>query len=527
MKYIFEGVIAAALFFCSGAGALAQPPQSQWKAPAWVDTLKKPFKVTPAILNEGGKLYNTYCISCHGKTGRGDGAPGMSFTVKPANFHDTRVIRQTDGALYWKMSEGRGAMPPYGKALSETQRWQLVAYIREFSNKEHEAETANKLQNTVPVKGYTIDRSLSGEYFPIPAKVRNAVKSETQVFMADTVVSNLEMPWSFIFLPDKSVLIAERSGKLLRVRNGKVQPQPISGVPTELRDLKLHPQFEQNHLLYVSYYIDPVKGKSGGYTVLMRGKLEDDKLVDTQELYRAGPFEENGFWYGGKIVFDNQGYLYFAVGQRTIDGRHRWKTVQEKDNTSGKVMRFRDDGSIPPDNPFVDSANALPEIYTYGHRQPEGLLYDARTGRIWENEHGEMGGCELNILQKGGNYGWPEVTYSLNYDGTIISRDTTRPGMVSPVHYWIPSLAPGGMDVVYDSKYTGWNGNIFVSSLVQKMVNRTVIKNNKAVHDEKLLQGIGRVRDVKFGPDHLLYVMTEDTGILVRLIPLAKRKTNQ
>jgi glucose/arabinose dehydrogenase len=399
-----------------------------------------------------------------------------------------------------------------------------VAYIREFSNKEHEAETVNKLQNTVSTKGYTIERSLSGEYFPIPAKVTNAVKSETQVFMVDTVKAGLTMPWSFIFLPDKSTLIAQRSGKLIRMRDGKVVQDSIIGTPKELRDIKLHPQFEKNHLLYFSCYIDPVKEKkTGGYTVLMRGKLEGDKLIDTQELYRAGPFKENAFWYGSKIVFDKDGYLYFAVGQRTIDGRHRWKTVQEKDNPSGKVMRFKDDGSIPPDNPFVDSANALPEIYTYGHRQPEGMLYDARTGKIWETEHGEMGGCELNVLQKGGNYGWPDVTYSLNYDGTIISKDTTRPGMVSPVHYWIPSIAPGGLDVVYDSKYTGWNGNIFVSSLVQKMVNRTAFKNNKAVHDEKLLQGIGRVRDVKFGPDHMLYVLTEDTGILVRLIPLAKK----
>ena len=520
MKYIFTGGVTVLIFFCL-ALVSCYGQNVDWKAPAWADTLKKPFKVNKAVLNEGKLLYTTYCMSCHGKTGNGDGAPGMTFAKKPANFHDADVIRQSDGALFWKLTHGRGGMPAYGTALSEKQRWQIVAYIRDFSNT-HKLPTAGKLQNTIAAKGYSIDRSISQDYFPLPRKVSNAVKSETVVFMVDTVVSGLKMPWSFIFLPDKSALIAERAGGLLRVRNGKVQARRIAGeVPPEIRDIKLHPQFEKNRLIYMSYYIEPVK-PDGGYTVLMRAKLEGDSLVNKQVLYKAGPFREGGFWYGSKIVFDSKGYLYFAVGQRTIDGRHRWKTVQDKGVSSGKIMRLNDDGSVPKDNPFVDSARALPEIYTYGHRQPEGLVYDPHTGQVWENEHGEMGGCELNILQKGGNYGWPEVTFSLNYDGTIISKDTTRAGMVSPVHYWIPSLAPGGMDFVYGSKYPGWNGNLFISSLVQKMVNRSVVKNNRVVHDEKLLQGIGRVRDIKFGPDQLLYVMTEDTGLILRLLPLKK-----
>jgi len=504
--------------------------QEPWKAPSWADTLRNPYQlrgenawgarmVLPSVLLEGEKLYNTSCVSCHGKNGLGDGAPGITFIIKPASFHDKSVTDQKDGALFWKISEGRGLMPAFGTILSDEKRWQLVAYIRQLSTQN--TVVTSKLENSLPKAGFTIDPKMTSQYFPVPLKVLNVVKSESQLFMEDTVVSGLTRPWSMAFLPDKSVLIAERS-KLLRVKNGKVQGTPIGGdVPKELRDIVLHPQYEKNGWIYISYYIDPVK-PNGGYTVLMRARLVGDKLVDSKILYKAGPFQEDGFWYGSKIAFDNKGYLYFVVGQRTMDERHRWKTVQDLSSPSGKIMRLKDDGSIPADNPFLKTAGALPEIYTLGHRQPEGLIRDPLTGRIWETEHGEMGGGELNLIGPGLNYGWPDVTFSLNYDGTIISKDTIRDGMVSPVRYWTPEIAPGALDFVHGDRYPGWEGSVFVGSLVQRMLVRDAIKNNRFIHEEKLLQNIGRVRDVVYGPDKFLYVMTEDTGLIVRLIPVRK-----
>lgn len=493
--------------------------QEPWKAPAWTDGLKSPFKkISPAIISEGGELYNTYCVSCHGKNGLGDGVLGAESNIKPANFHDPAVRDQLDGALFWKLAEGRGSMPSYKASLSDEQRWKLIAYIRQLSPREEIIKTADLL----PPEGFIIGPEISSAYIPLPSRVLNVVKSESQLFMVDTVISGLTRPWSMAFLPDHRILITERAGNLRIVKDGKLLPDPVGGnVPKGLRDVKLHQQFEKNGLIYLSYYIEPVK-PDGGYTVLMRGRLAGDKLVEEKILYKAGPFKEGGETYGSRIAFDKPGYLYFTVGQRTIDDRHRWKTVQDRSNPSGKVMRFNDDGSIPRDNPFVDSIGILPEIYTYGHRQPQGLIRHPQTGEIWESEHGEMGGSEVNRLRSGGNYGWPEVTFSRNYDGTLISQDTVRAGMESPAQHWTPSIAPSDFDFLYSDLYPAWKGDLFIGAMVQKRLARTVFKAGQPVHNEMMLEGIGRIRDVKAAPDGFLYLMIEDTGHIVRLVPVRK-----
>ena len=515
----FVTIVLVSLIITSFKSVSIQEP---WKAPEWADGLKTPFRrATPEIIAEGEKLYITNCAACHSKTGLGDGVLGREFTPKPANFHSDIVRTQKDGAIFWKLAEGRGAMPSYKAALTDDQRWKLIAYIRQLSP---QSATPPKPQNLLPVAGFTIDSKLSGKYIPIPSKIVNAINSEALVFMTDTVITGLARPWSMAFLPDNSILITERAGNLRIVRNGKLLANSVGGnVPKGLRDVKLHPRFEKNHLIYLSYYIEPVKPE-GGYTVLLRGKLEGDKLLEEKILYKAGPFKEGGETYGSRIAFDNKGFLYFTVGERTIDDRHRWKTVQDRSNPSGKVMRFNDDGTIPRDNPFIDSVGFLLEIYTYGHRQPQGLIRHPQTGDIWASEHGEMGGSEVNRLKSGGNYGWPDVTFSRNYDGTIISPDTARVGMESPMHHWIPSIAPSDFDFVYGNTYPGWNGNLFIGAMIHGRLNRTVFKDGRAVHDEKLLEGIGRIRDVKAAPDGFLYLMVEDTGKIVRLIPLQKKK---
>jgi len=522
-------VSGLSLFWACQYGSRAESGgTNHWKAPDWADTLKNPIKTASPELNQGETLYATYCATCHGRQGQGDGTMGAEFEVRPANFHLPAFQQQTDGAIFWKIAEGRGPMPAYKASLTDEQRWQLVAYLRKIYDAKNNVKPEDAINRYLPVEDFTIDPALHSDYVPLPAAVRNAIQSEELVIMADTVISGIELPWGMAFLPDNTILITERSGKLLRVKNGKLQADPIGGdVPKGLRDIKLHPHFETNKFVYLTYYIEPTE-TDGGYTVLMRGRLEGDKLVNGEELYRAGPFKEGGETYGSRITFDPAGYLYMTVGQRTIDDRHRWLTVQDKTNPSGKVMRFHDDGRIPADNPFVDSVGALPEIYTYGHRQPQGLTTDPKTGAVWETEHGEMGGSELNRLTAGGNFGWPLVTFSRNYDGTLISEDTARAGMVSPAAHYMPSIAPSGFDFVYGDRYPGWDGNIFIGAMVQGRLSRTVLKEGKAVHDERLLENIGRIRDVKYGPDQFLYLVIEDKQIknnsrIVRLIPLKNK----
>lgn len=350
-------------------------------------------------------------------------------------------------------------------------------------------------------------------YFPMPKDDLEIVKSESQSFKVDTVVSGLDRPWSMVFLPDNTVLIAERKGNIVVISNGKVQEKSIGGnVPKSLRDIKLHPNYKENGWIYLSYYIEPSEGK-GGQTALMRGKLVKGNLVDGEVLYTTGAFRENGEWYGSKIAFDHQGYLYFTVG---IRGSR--KNAQDLSNPSGKTMRFNDDGSTPDDNPFLDRLDALPEIYTYGHRMHEGLVCDPKTGVLWSTEFGELGGDELNIIKPGSNYGWPEVTYSLEYSGEIISKDSLRDDIEPPVHHF--KSAPSDLDFVYGDRYCGWDKNLFIGSLVKGQIMRFVMDGNVFVKKEELLDGIGRVRDVKFAPDQFLYVLIEDTGKLVRILPV-------
>jgi glucose/arabinose dehydrogenase/mono/diheme cytochrome c family protein len=520
-KIICVAFLAVTSIFWSFKNKTAPDKQDPWVAPAWTDGLKSTFKSNATTLSGGKELYSTYCASCHGTEGRGDGALGAELPVKPANFHAEMVKNQKDGNIFWKLAEGRGAMPSFKTTLSDEKRWQLITYIRSMTGGTPAPKPKN--ENLLPAGNFSIDPKISSRYIPVPSKVLNAVKSEEQIFMVDTAIKGLKRPWSMTFLPNNSMLITERAGNLRIVKNGKLQEASVGGnVPKGLRDVKLHPQFAKNGLIYLSYYIEPVK-PDGGYTVLMRGRLDGDKLVDEKVLYKAGPFKEGGETFGSRIAFDKFGYLYFTVGQRTIDDRHRWKTVQDRSNPSGKVMRFKDDGSIPSDNPFVGVAGVLPEIYTYGHRQPQGLIRHPVTGEIWESEHGEMGGSELNLLKSGGDYGWPDVTYSRNYDGTFITQDTVREGMISPVNHWTPSIAPSDFDFVYGTMYPGWNDNVFIGAMVQKRLARTSFKNGKAVHNEMLLDDIGRIRDVKVGPDKFLYLMVEDTGDIVRLIPLKKK----
>ncbi len=349
---------------------------------------------------------------------------------------------------------------------------------------------------------------------------KNEFKSEGDFrYKAETVVDGLEIAWGMVFLPDGSLLISEQEGKLILFKEGK--KTEVKNVPEVfyenqggLLDLELHPDYESNGWIYLSFSGNLGDPGEGGNTTIMRAKLKGDELTDKQVIYKATPNTTRGHHFGSRLEFDRAGDLYFTIGDRG----ERDVNPQDITRDGGKVYRVHADGSIPEDNPFVDSTNAKKAIYSYGHRNPQGMALDPLSGNIWVHEHGPQGGDEINIIRPGKNYGWPKITYGKNYDDTIITDDTALPGMEQPMHYWVPSIAPSGMAFVTSDIYPNWKNNLLVGSLKFQYLNRVVIENGKVVREEKLLDGMGRVRNVRQGPDGYIYVSIEQKGI-VRLVP--------
>ena len=342
--------------------------------------------------------------------------------------------------------------------------------------------------------------------------------SEELTFGVDTLYAELNNPWGIAFLPDGRILVTERAGEVLIFQNGKLLDERIT-VPDVyangqggLMDIKLHPDYDENGWIYLSY---ARKGEGGGGTVIARTKLEGNQFTELEELFSAQPLVDSRVHFGSRIVFDGNGYMFFSSGERGTK-----ENAQTLTNHLGKVLRLHDDGRVPEDNPFVNTPDAKPEIWSYGHRNPQGLVYDADTKTLWDVEHGPRGGDELNKVEKGRNYGWPEITYGINYDSTIITDKTEMEGMEQPVTYWVPSIAPCGMTQVKGDKYKGWENNLLVGALSHKHVARVVLNGDSYVKQEKLLDGVGRVRAVEQSPDGYIYVATEGPGLLLKLIPL-------
>ncbi|MEM1137893.1 MAG: PQQ-dependent sugar dehydrogenase, partial [Bacteroidota bacterium] len=359
-------------------------------------------------------------------------------------------------------------------------------------------------------------------YFANPSEGGQVVTSEKLDFVVDTVVNELESPWGMAFLPDGSMLITEKPGRLRIVKEGKLEASPITGLPEivakgqgGLLDIQLHPNYENNGWLYISY---SATGSGGSNTAVMRTKLQGNALVEQEVIFQAVPFSGKSHHFGSRIEFDNEGFVYVSVGDRG----ERDKNPQSLETAGGKVHRILEDGSIPQDNPFVNTTDAMTSIYSYGHRNPQGLARHPVTGAIWEHEHGPQGGDEVNIIKAGINYGWPVITYGINYNNTIITEDTAKAGMEQPLHYWTPSIAPCGMTFVASDKYPEWENNLLVGSLKFRYLARCEIQGNNIVHEEKLIETLGRVRAVEQGPDGYIYVAMESPGMIVRLFPKHK-----
>lgn len=440
--------------------------------------------------SEGRRLYDQYCASCHGINLQGGNAQSLVDKV-------------------WQFGEGRGylmqsikyglphlGMPGYEKTLTESQINRIIDFL-------HQAEADyGAVKPPIPRQLQTLDYEIRVEVF----------------------ADGLQAPWSIDFLDSNRALITEKPGRLRLVAGGKLQPQPIAGTPAVLNegqggllDVAVDPNYPTSGWIYLAYsHALTQDRRSPAMTRLVRGRIKDNTWTDQQVIYQAPPetYLTTRHHYGCRIVFDRKGYLYFGIGERGHQDQ-----AQELSRPNGKIHRIRRDGTIPPDNPFVGRPDALPTIYCYGNRNPQGLAIHPVTDDLWETEHGPLGGDELNLIRPGLNYGWPVITYGRNYDGTTISDLEEKDGMAQPVLYWKPSIAVCGMDFYRGTLFGRWKNHLLVTALKYEEVRLLDLKDNRVLHDEVILKNAGRVRDVACGPDGAIYVVLNQPDKVLRLIP--------
>lgn len=447
------------------------------------------------------KLFETLCASCHGKDLSGGQGP---------SFLDGEWKHgSTDEEIRRNIAEGNVqlGMTPFKTVLDDRQIRSLVIYIRE---KEKQA-----LAN-----GFEYPK-------PEPGKV---TETDHEKYKIETVVEEgLDIPWALAFLPDGRKLVTERPGRLRIIgTDGTLDPRPVEGTPEVvhhgqggLMEVAVHPDYASNGWIYLGFSDgsweegDDGKKRPQTITAYVRGRIKDHQWVDQEWIWKADRkfYTDQGVHFGTRLVFD-QGYIYFVIGER-----NGWKEAQDLTRPNGKIYRLFEDGRVPPDNPFVDTEGAIPGIWSYGHRNPQGLDMDPRDGALYDTEHGPRGGDELNWIRKGLNYGWPVITYGMNYDGTPITGITEKEGMEQPVTYWVPSIATCGLDFYTGDRFPGWKNDLFAGALAQKEVRRLRLKDHKVVEQEVILKDLGRVRDVTDGSDGYLYVILNDPHRIIRLVP--------
>ena len=484
--------------------------------------------------NPAAQLFTEVCAGCHGATP----APGPR---APSLLADKWTHGTDDEAIARNIRDGflEKGMPPFKDTLTDQQVWQLVAYLR--------TQTANLKDKPV--------------YVPDPDG--QVITSEKQTFKMEILARNLETPWGLAFLPDGRLLITERPGRLRIVQNGKLLPEPVKGTPKVwekqdggLLDVEVHPQYARNGWIYLSYsetlagWVVPPpppppttppdttaapppqggRGRGGppdppSMTVIVRGKInKDNEWVEQQVLFRAPAdlYNSSNAHYGSRFIFDQQNHLFFSLGEK-----QQMQNAQDLSKPTGKIHRVNDDGTVPRDNPFVNQAGALPTIWSYGHRNPQGLAWDPVTGKLWETEHGPTGGDEVNIIEPGHNYGWGVATMGMQ--NGITKR--SEPGMDDPIVYYTPTIAPSGIVFYTGDKYPGWKNNLFVSALAGQQLRRLETSGGKVVAQEAVFNQFGRVHDVIVGPDGLLYVTLQlpgpslsasTPGMVGRLVPVKK-----
>ena len=449
---------------------------------------------TPA-LRDAVTLYNELCANCH------DGGKATAFqggTLKRGadNAAIARAIR--DGFP-------ETGMPAFGATLGTAEIHALAVFVAE--------RVANL---TPPVANLAID----------PREVRT---SDLHAYRIETVVDEgLQVPWSFVFLPDRRSLLTERVGRLRVIVRGRLVAQPVGGVPAVvergeggLMAVAIHPDFARNNWVYLAY--SDQGPDDTAMTRIVRGRLCGLQLTDIEPIFSVPreKYQPAYVAFGCRMEFAGE-HLFFSVGERNVIG-----DSQRLDKPNGKIHRVLPDGKIPPDNPYVNEPGAIGSIWCIGVRNPQGLAIDPRDGALWESEHGPRGGDELNHIEPGRNYGWPIVTHGIHYNGTPISDKTEAEGMEPPARHWTPSIAVSPIAFYSGNRFPKWTNNLFVGSLAQQKFIRFEIDGGRIVREEELFTGLGRVRDIKTGPDGFLYVALEQiggaSGRLVRLVPAGER----
>ncbi len=437
------------------------------------------------------KIYAALCASCHGAGFQGAQAPSLIDDVWRFGSDDESIAKSIrDG-------HPESGMPPMGPALTAQEVRGLVIYLRE------EGEKFRRIGNPAPK--------------PIDDLV---VTSQLHAFRVETVVEGVEIPWALDFLPDGRMLVTERPGRLRILADGALSA-PISGVPRVwakgqggMLDVAVHPDFARNGWIYLSYS-DPGPDDAA-MTAVVRGRIREGMWADEETIFRAPVelYRKGNVHFGCKLVFDGEGHLYFVIGERG----HQLD-AQDVTRPNGKVHRVREDGSIPADNPFVGSGDAMASIWSFGHRNPQGLALHPATGLLYDAEHGPRGGDELNLVYKARNYGWPIITYGMNYNGSPITDKTAQVGMEQPITHWVPSIAVSAIDFYAGDKFPAWRDQLFVGALAQQEVRRLEIDGHRVVHQEVLFRGVGRVREVVAGPDGFLYLALNEPDRIARLVP--------
>lgn len=360
-------------------------------------------------------------------------------------------------------------------------------------------------------------------------------RSAHHAYRVVKVADGLINPWSIAFLPGGDMLVTERPGRLRVVRNGTLLPTPVPGLPPiraggqgGLLEVVPHPNFATNRLLYISY-AKPSADTMQGTTAVIRARFENDRLTNVQEIFEAAAWTRGRGHHGSRLAFDRDGFLFITVGDRQVPpaGDLKAHPAQDLSNHHGKILRLHDDGKVPTDNPFVGRAGAKPEIWSYGHRNMQGLLVHPETNEVWATEHGPQGGDELNLIKRGANYGWPVVGFGVNYrTGAAIHAGTHAEGVEQPVNVWVPSIALSGLLYYTGDKFPGWRGSFFAGGMAGERLARVRLDSLRVMEVENLVQRQGRIRDVRQGPDGFIYLAIDhrqgQPTAVVRLEPAAR-----
>ena len=441
------------------------------------------------------KIYETYCASCHGDKFQG----GQGGVLVDGEWKHGG----TDADITRSIAKGnlQLGMTPWEGTLTPEQIRAMVVFLRE----KEKAFAGKKIEHPKPQPG-------------------QVTKTKLHDYTIEMVADRLDIPWAVAFPPGGEILLTERPGKLWVIgADGKRRDEPVQGTPEVihhgqggLMDVAVHPGYAKYGWVYLALAAGGREGNDPRtLTAIVRGRIRDNRWTDQEWIFKADRkfYTSAGVHFGSRIVFRN-GYVAFVVGERG-----GWKEAQDLTRPNGKIYRLFDDGRVPPDNPFNDVKDAVPGIWSYGHRNPQGLIFDPRNGDLFATEHGPRGGDELNLIRKGANYGWPEITYGMNYDGTPITSQTAKEGMEQPVLHWTPSIAACGLAVVTGDKFPQWRNDFLAGGLKQEEVRRVRVIDRKAVEDEVILKNIGRVRDVKVSPDGFIYVVLNDPHRVIRLVP--------